>query len=175
MIVFRRLNRLVRACTASLLALVATLAPSGYAQAQGVTVATHGNWELRCDTPPGAQFEQCSLMQWVQDENRDNVGLVVIVVKTADQAAQLMRIVAPLGILLPAGMGLRIDGESIGVAEYVRCQVEGCYVEILLDQELLAQFRDGTNATFVIYGTPEEGIAIPVPLDGFAEGFAALP
>lgn len=175
MIVIRLLSRLLGACLAPALAFAIGLPVTGAAHAQAALVATHGNWELRCDTPPGAQSEQCALMQWVQDEDRDNVGLVIIVAKTADQAAQILRVVAPMGILLPGGVILSIDGEEIGRAEYIRCQIEGCYVEILLDQELLDLFRGGTTATFVIFGTPEEGIAIPVPLDGFDEGFVALP
>ncbi len=157
---------------AALLSLPLTASP---AAAQGAVVATYGDWEMRCDTPPGAQFEQCSLFQWVQAENRDNIGLVTLVVKTADQAAQLMRVVAPLGILLPAGMGLTIDGEQVGRAEFIRCQVEGCYVEILLEEELLEQLEGGETAEFTIFAVPEEGIVVPISLAGFSEGFAALP
>ncbi len=35
--------------------------------------------------------------------------------------------------------------------------------------------RNGEAATFIVFQTPEEGIGIPVELDGFAEGFDALP
>ena len=57
-------------------------APS--ATAQGEVKATHGDWQMRCDTPPGAAGEQCALIQNVTAEDRENVGLSVIVLKTAD-------------------------------------------------------------------------------------------
>jgi len=52
-------------------------------------------------TPAGAKEEQCVLMQFVTAEDRENVGLTVIVLKTADKKSRIMRVLAPLGVLLP--------------------------------------------------------------------------
>ena len=71
------------------------------ASAQGVVKAKYGDWEMRCETPPGAAKEQCALIQSVAAEDRPNVSLVVIVLKTADGKSRLLRVVAPLGVLLP--------------------------------------------------------------------------
>ena len=69
------------------------------ALAQGAVKSVHKDWQIRCDTPPGAKSQQCALMQSVVAEDRANVGLTVIVLKTADQKSRLMRVVAPLGVL----------------------------------------------------------------------------
>jgi invasion protein IalB len=79
---------------------------AGAANAQGAVKSVHGDWQIRCDTPPGAKAEQCALIQSVVAEDRANAGLTVIVLKTADQKSRLMRVVAPLGVLLPSGLGL---------------------------------------------------------------------
>src|SRR3982751_6709538 len=81
----------------------------GNASAQGAVRSVHGDWQIRCDPPPGAQGEQCALIQSVVAEDRSNAGLTVIVLKTADQKSKLMRVVAPLGVLLPSGLGLKLD------------------------------------------------------------------
>ena len=145
------------------------------ALAQGAVRSTHGNWELRCDTPPGAQSEQCVVMQYVTAEDRDNVGLTVIALKTADGQAQILRILAPLGVLLPRGLGLRIDNDDMGSAGFVRCLPNGCVAEVIMDATLIAKLSGGETATFVIFQTPEEGIGIPISLKGFGEGYEALP
>ncbi len=137
--------------------------------------STHGDWQIRCDTPAGAQSEQCVLMQFVTAEDRDNVGLTVIVLKTADGEARLMRILAPLGVLLPNGLSLRIDDTDIGRAGFVRCLPNGCVAEVILEDPLLTQLGAGATATFIIFQTPEEGIGIPISLAGFSDGYAALP
>lgn len=166
----------IRAAVALSLALPATIAATAPAAAQGQTVGTFGDWRVACDTPPGAQAEQCALLQDVIAEDRDNVRLNIIVLKTADGQATLLRVIAPLGVLLPYGLGLSIDGTNVGTTEFVRCfYPEGCLAEVLLEDDLRTQMSDGTMATFVIFLTPEEAIGVPVSLNGFEEGFAALP
>ncbi len=143
--------------------------------AQGVVKSKHGDWELRCETPPGALHEQCALLQSVTAEDRPNVNLVVIVLKTADGKSRLLRVIAPLGVLLPSGLGLKIDNVDVGRAGFVRCLPTGCIAEVVMEDKLIQSLKNGHNATFIIFQTPEEGIGIPLNLKGFAEGYDALP
>jgi invasion protein IalB len=147
----------------------------GPALAQGAVKSVHGDWQIRCDTPPGAQAEQCALMQSVTAEDRPNVGLTVIVLKTSDQKSRLMRVVAPLGVLLPSGLGLKIDNQDVGRAGFVRCLPNGCVAEVVMDDNLINKLRTGKTSTFIIFQTPEEGIGFPMSLKGFGEGYDALP
>ena len=133
--------------------------------------SVHGDWQIRCDTPPGAQGEQCALIQSVTAEDRANVGLTVIVLKTADQKSRLMRVVAPLGVLLPSGSGSRSTMPDVGRAGFVRCLPNGCVAEVVMDDNLVKQLRTGQTATFIIFQTPEEGIGFPMSLKGFGEGY----
>ena len=151
------------------------LAGTSSAFAQGVVRSKHGDWELRCETPPGAQKEQCALLQSVAAEDRPNVSLVVIVLKTADGKSRLLRVIAPLGVLLPNGLGLKIDNADIGRAGFVRCLPTGCVAEVIMDDKLIDGMRGGQAATFIIYQTPEEGIGIPLTLAGFKDGYDKLP
>jgi invasion protein IalB len=148
-------------------------APPG--RTQGAVKAKHGDWELRCETPPGAMHEQCALLQSVTAEDRPNVNLSVIVLKTADGKNRLLRVIAPLGVLLPSGLGLKIDNTDVGRAGFVRCLPIGCVAEVVMEDKLVQSLKIGHNATFIIFQTPEEGIGIPLDLKGFAEGFDALP
>jgi len=152
---------------------VVSVAPAG--EGEPPVRSTHGDWQVRCDTPAGAKQEQCVLMQFVTAEDRDNVGLTVIILKTADKKARIMRILAPLGVLLPSGLGLKIDNADMGRAGFVRCLPNGCVAEVILEDKLLSTLRSGSTATFIIFQTPEEGIGIPISLNGFAPGYDALP
>ena len=154
------------------LVLFAPLAP---AFAQGVVKGKHGDWLVRCETPPGASKEQCAMVQSITADDRPNIFLVVIVLKTADGKDRLLRVVAPLGVLITSGLGLKIDGADIGHAGFGRCIATGCIAEVVLEDKLLDQLKTGKTADFIIYETPEEGIGIPLKLDGFAQAFAELP
>ncbi len=176
---FRNVGRLLRPMATALggaaIVIAVVSAGGGEAFAQGAVRAVHGDWQIRCDTPPGAQNEQCALMQSVTAEDRPNVGLTVIVLKTTDQKSRLMRVVAPLGVLLPSGLGLKIDNNDVGRAGFVRCLPNGCVAEVIMDDKLIDQLRNGQTSTFIIFQTPEEGIGFPMSLKGFGEGFDKLP
>lgn len=145
------------------------------AAAQGIVKAQYGDWQMSCDTPPGASFEQCAIIQNVTAEDQPNVALSIIVLKTADKKARLLRVLAPLGVLLPNGLGLNVDGTDMGRVAFVRCLPNGCVAEVVMDDALVKTLSDGKNAIFVVFKTPEEGIGIPVSLNGFGDGFNALP
>ena len=167
---FRSILPLAAAAGAMLLSL-----PAAAQQQPGTVRSTHGTWSIICDTPGGATTEQCALMQNVIAEDRPEVGLSVVVLRTADNRAEILRVLAPLGVLLPNGLGLNVDGKDIGRAYFVRCFQDGCYAEVILEEPLLKTLNTGKSATFIIFQTPEEGIGIPVDLTGFAEGYKALP
>ena len=169
------LAALRRALAACGLALAAVAALPAAALAQGAVRSVHGDWQIRCDTPPGAQAEQCALIQSVVAEDRSNAGLTVIMLKTADQKSRLMRVVAPLGVLLPSGLGLKLDNADVGRAGFVRCLPNGCVAEVVMDEKLLGQLKTAKTATFIIFETPEEGIGFPLSLNGLADGFDKLP
>lgn len=166
----RRLAALVIPAIAALS--LCALAP---ASAQVQVRGKFGDWEMRCETPPGASREQCAIIQSVAAEDKPNMNLVVIVLKTADGKSRLLRVIAPLGVLLPAGLGLNIDGGDKGRAGFVRCLPSGCVAEVVMDDKLLEDLRAGKVATFIVFETPEQGTGIPLTLGGFSEGFAKLP
>ena len=169
--------RLFRSSAAAVLLAAATaLAFPAHAQQQtGKVKSTHGAWSIICDTPAGATAEQCAMMQNVVAEDRPEIGLSVVVLRTADNKAEILRVLAPLGVLLPNGLGLNVDGKDIGRAYFVRCFADGCYAEVILEKPLLDTLKSGKAATFIVFQTPEEGVGIPVDLNGFGPGFEALP
>jgi len=178
MVIFdgRRVLRATASAIGAAAMLVAGVAAGGgTAVAQGAVRSVHGDWQIRCDTPPGAHAEQCALMQSVMSDNRPNIGLTIIILRPAGTNIHLMRVLAPPGVLLPEALGLKIDDVSVGRAGFVRCLPNGCVAEVTMDDNLIKQMRNGHTATFIIFMTPEEGIGFPVSLKGFGEGFDQLP
>ncbi len=148
-------------------------APQALAQVK--TNKSFGDWKIDCGTPPGARTERCYLQQRVIDEERSNVGLQVVFLLTS-KGERVLRVVAPLGVLLPFGLGLRIDDETIGdkPLPFIRCLPMGCFSEIIVTDTLLDKLKTGTTALFIIVETREEGRAIPISLKGFTKGFEHL-
>ena len=135
---------------------------------------TDGAWQRYCKTPAGAAEEQCELVQNVTAEDRPNVGLTVEFYEAPQSGAKMLRVVAPLGVLLPKGLGLNIDGQDMGTAPFVKCSKNGCISEVKLQDEVVDKMKTGKNAVFIIYDTPESGIGIPISLQGFAQGLKGV-
>jgi invasion protein IalB len=135
---------------------------------------THGAWQVSCRTPPGAKEEKCALVQSVTAEDRPNVGLTVVFYKAIGEEKKLMRVVVPLGVLLPTGLGLKIDGQDVGNAPFLKCSRRGCVAEVVLQDDIIAKMKKGTTAMFIIFDTPEAGIGIPVALQGFGDALGNL-
>lgn len=156
--------------------------------AQGTLKQKYGDWQHRCDRPNPAGPEQCILIQNVLDQS--DINLAVVILRVEDSAATaearrtdpsapavrrpVLRVIAPLGILLPRGLGLKIDDREIGSTGFVRCLESGCVAEVDMDSTLLEGFRRGKVALFAVFLTPEEGRGLPVTLPGFEQGFAQL-
>ncbi len=170
----RRLRGLPRFAVALGLFAAALGAPEP-AGAQGAVRAKHGDWETRCETPPGAAYEQCAAVMSVVDQERPNLTLVIIVLNTADRKARLMRVIAPLGVLLPAGVSLRIDDQDAGRLNFLQCLANGCIAQLALDQPLLDKLKAGKTMTLGIFQTPEQGVGVPASLAGFKEAYEQLP
>jgi invasion protein IalB len=168
-------RRFAPAFAAAIMVTIMAAVFCGSAHAQGTVRSVHGDWQIRCDTPPGAQAEQCVLIQSVTAEDRPNIGLTVILLRTADRKSRIMRVIAPPGVLLPSGLGLKVDNAELGRAGFVRCVPNGCVAEVVMDDNLIGKLRAGQSATFIIFQTPEEGIGFPISLKGLGEGLDKLP
>ena len=135
---------------------------------------THGAWQVSCRTPPGAKEEKCALVQSVTAEDRPNVGLTVVFYKAVGEDKKLLRVVVPLGVLLPTGLGLKIDNQDVGNAPFLKCGKRGCIAEVVLQDEVIQKMKNGTNAMFIIFDTPDTGIGIPISLQGFGAALSGL-
>jgi invasion protein IalB len=172
-----RLNggRILLRFLSGLLFLAASVAGPSAAHAQGAIKDKHGDWETRCETPPGAAYEQCAIVLSVVDQERPNLTLVVIVLNSADRKARLMRVIAPLGVLLPPGVGLRIDDQDMGHLNFLQCLANGCIAQVAMDDKLIEKLKTGKTATLGIFQTPEQGVGVLAPLAGFKEAYEQLP
>jgi len=161
--------------------IVAVVAGPSAAQSQtrpgsvdGTVRAQHGDWQVVCKPPPaGASGEVCALVQSVTAEDRNNVGLTVYFQKFSN-GTRVLRVFAPLGVLLPPGLGLKIDGKDVGHAPFLRCHSFACYAQVVVEDDLLTKLSQGQTAIFIIFQTEEAGIGIPISLAGFKDGVGGL-
>ena len=158
----------------------AVAAGSAAAQTPDTLREKVGEWEIRCDMPIGAPQEVCAMLQIVHAEDRQNLSMAVAVrkavVQVGDQMQQVdsMRIRTPLGVLLPYGIGLLVDGEDSGRVPFVRCVPGSCISELVLTPPLVAKLKAGNTAALIVWQTQEAGIGVPFSLSGFSQAYDKL-
>lgn len=141
---------------------------------EGTVKAQYGDWQVVCkDPPPGAKNAVCALVQSVTAEDKNNIGLTVYFQKFSN-GTRVLRVFAPLGVLLPPGLGLKIDDKDVGHAPFLRCHSFACYAQVVVEDSLVEQLKTGKNAIFIIFQTEEAGIGIPISLKGFGDALKDL-
>lgn len=132
-----------------------------------------GEWQMQCD-PPQGPARQCALVQTASPGG--NVGLYadVLLIKL-EQGKLLMRIIAPLGVLVPSGVGLSIDGSDVGTTGFSRCYISGCLADVLVDDALRKRLVAGKDAALTLHQTPDASLDFAFKLDGVTQGLPALP
>lgn len=168
------MQKILTAITSLLMLITAAhAAPPNAIKPEGNVKAQYGEWQVVCKKPVGAKKEICAAVQSVTAEDRPNVGLTVYLQKFSD-GKKILRIFAPLGILLPTGIGLKIDEVDVGHAPFLRCHSFACYAQVTADNKLLSQLTNGKTAMFIIFQTEEAGIGIPVSLNGLKTAVKSL-
>lgn len=171
---------MLRKSTAALFASLLCLAPLG-AQAQnqpGSTVkATHGSWEIRCSN---AKPDACMMSQ-VGKGAEGNALLAVSVQKTTgaktpngEPIAAVLQIEAPLGVFLPAGVEVTIDGTQIGRAGFTICNAQGCFVSEPVAEDFVNKMKNGSSAVMAVTGPNGEKASVNISLSGFTKAYNAL-
>lgn len=152
----------------------------GAAQGAPEVVATHGAWKVQCETTPprqGAEPEkQCGMVQTTHSEKSDKVGLTLVMVKAKQNGKDvtMMRIMAPIGVFLPTGIALEVDGGAIGRVPFTRCLPQVCIAFAEAQAPTLDKMRKGANANFIIYEAPGVGVPMTISLSGFSAAYNAL-
>jgi len=147
-------------------------------------IATHGEWKITCETIPenaaaasGATpgQKQCGMVQTAHNEKQPKIQLTLIVVKEKqnDKVVPMMRVLVPLGVFLPTGIALEVDGAAVGRVPYARC-TRVCYAFAAATGDMLDKLRKGSAANFIIYQGPGLGLPMKISLSGFSAAFAAL-
>jgi len=141
---------------------------------EGTVKSQHGDWQVVCkDPPPGSKHSVCALVQSVTAEDKNNIGLTVYFQKFSN-GTRVLRVFAPLGVLLPPGLGLKIDNKDVGHAPFLRCHSFACYAQVVVDDALVERLKTGKTAIFIIFQTEEAGIGIPISLKGFGDALDDL-
>jgi invasion protein IalB len=123
-----------------------------------------------------AEEQNCGLVQNTRDPKRESVQMSLIIASGMqnDKRVTMMRVIAPIGVFLPTGVALEIDGEAVGRVPFTRCLPQVCVAFAEASVPTLEKLKKGAKANFIIYEAPGLGISMPISLSGFTKGLEEL-
>jgi invasion protein IalB len=130
-----------------------------------------GDWIVRCGRIEVKSPAPCDVIQIsVNKDNKQRISSFSLAY-VPSRDAYAMQIVVPTGVALGKGLTLVAGARSMNGVKFSRCERDGCYVEMLVDNatiQALSTAGKTTNLTVVSYGKFNE-IKLPVSLNGFPE------
>jgi len=143
-------------------------------------IAENGQWKVQCETVPAVEGQpggrQCGMIQVTKSEKNPKASLTLVLVSTKQNGKQLynMRVIAPIGVFLPTGVALEIDGNAVGRVPFTRCMPQVCMAFAEASADTLSKLKKGKLANFIIYEAPGIGLPMKLSLEGFSASLAAL-
>jgi invasion protein IalB len=135
-----------------------------------VKLGTYGDWQHQCIEQPSGGRE-CFLSQ-IGVSKAAGVRALMTIVKTAEGYGT--RFEVPIGVFLPAGLGLTVDGKDYGVALFERCFPDRCIAFADLKPETIQVLKRGKVTTLIVYSDPKNRIFLPISLKGMTAAFRSL-
>lgn len=157
------------------------------AQAAETRNEEFGDWGFICNTPDKQQEdvrESCNLFQTAlmngQQDGEKAEGaqqqrvLLTRVGYLQDIEHPVLLITAPLGILLPMGINVEVEGHDPIRIPLQRCDAGGCLGFVAMEGPFIDAMKKGSEAKVTFYDAQRRGVTIPLSLKGFTRGIQAL-
>ncbi len=138
---------------------------------QRPTVTRHGDWTAQCIVLDEGARRQCIAFQSISLPGLPAEGGPTLSLRIGRPGGAnvppVLEVVLPLGVALPPGVALAIDGETGAQAPYARCTQQGCSALFPLMGDLDASLRAGRRATLGFQDGAGDPFAVPISLIGY--------
>lgn len=128
-------------------------------------------WGSRCVAGGRESTLDCLIEQrLIVASTRQLLGAVTIRIPGETKKPVLM-IQTPLGLYLPAGVVVDVDGANKKTFELQTCDASGCYIGSPMPKDLLDRMQKGEKLNIVFQNLQKQPITISMALTGFSEAY----
>jgi invasion protein IalB len=132
-----------------------------------------GDWTVRCF--PVASTSPCDMYEEQDDKNSRQRVLGVSIAYVPSTNNHVAQIAVPLGVSIASGIVIKTDSYTSPKMPFRRCDREGCYVELLLPQDIIDSLtKSGPEASVNIVADGGKSYALRLSLNGFAGAHDAM-
>ncbi len=131
-------------------------------------------WTVRCGVRESTEMERCFLFQNVvtRKEGQRVLHIAVGYLPGSETPAGILTL--PLGISLPPGASIELDGGISLQFPIERCEAKGCQAGFRITPEFLDGLKAAQEARVTFYDGTRNPIDVKLSLKGLWEGLQAL-
>ena len=132
-------------------------------------------WTKVCGKDERTNAETCyTTRDFVTDKGQRIVAVALYDVK-AKNAPKVLRILMPLGLLVPPGIRIAAEKSQPAAGRYSSCLPNGCFAEAAVKDDLVAALKKGTTLNVSARNQAGKEVTFAVPTDGFGKAFDGPP
>ncbi len=160
-------------------AALGVLFASGSALAQAPDAAARpevkkvGDWFVRCF--PVQSPSPCDIFEELDDQRTRQRVLAMSIAYVPSLDRHALQITVPLEVSIPKGVTIQAGSFTSPVLKYRRCDRNGCYVEMAVDNSLIeALTRGGNDGKVNVVSDGGRSFGLKFFLSGFAEAHDSM-
>ena len=136
-------------------------------------IKTIGDWAVRCY--PVQSQSPCDMFQQQNEKDSQQRILALSLAYIPHLDRHAIQVVVPLGVAIPKGVILHTSSFTSQSMPYRRCDRAGCYVEMLIDNNIVDQIGHGGD-TAMVKITADDGKSydLKISLNGFSAAHDAM-
>lgn len=132
-------------------------------------------WTKVCGNDERAKAEICyTTRDFVTDKGQRVVAVALYDVK-AKNAPKTLRILMPLGLLVPPGIRIAAEKSQPVAGRYSACLPHGCFAEAAVKDDLFDALKKGAALNVSARNQAGKEVTFTVPTDGFGKAFDGPP
>ena len=175
-IIMRLLLRLC--CTGILLVGAVAANAFGAASQEAVDPAKKGDqhsaWASHCTSNTRGQVLECALEQRAIARETGRVIAIITIRLPAETRKPVAMIQLPVGLFLPAGLNVDVDGDMAQNFPFQTCNANACFVGFPLSDQLLKRMHNGGKFNLTFQYLNKKSLTLPMSLEGFTEAYARI-
>lgn len=153
------------------IAFATTLTPSvptaGAQQQPSEPASGKPGWSSKCVRETRKSPEECYVEELLYASNTAQPIASVAVKTSSDKANPTLLVRVPMGLFLPAGVNVQIDGGKLQPVPLQTCEAQACYGELQLSSTLISALTGGKQLSVIFQNLTKKEVKLPFPLEGF--------
>jgi len=133
------------------------------------------DWTKVCGKDEQTKTEICYTTRDFVTDKGQRIFAVAVYDATGKKAQKTLRILTPLGFLVPPGVRIAVDKGKPVAGRYATCLAHGCFAEAAVKDDFITALKKGTTLNVSARNQAGVVVTFAVPTDGFTKSFDGPP